>query len=200
MIDSSISDPSIKNPHLRKRKTAANPSAKPSEYGVIDEYSTADKLLIDIDLDKFNTPKACYRLTKTSNYFIETVIDVQIIPRLRMMQIPIKQFFYRKTKHGWHIKINLDSMYTPVELCAIQAICGSDANREALNFKRAFFLASEAAAVHLAERWQVLFVRKLGSKANGDWKQYKPDGHTLNQGPTASRTARPLFHGDFTER
>ena len=66
---------------------------------------------------------------------------------------------YDRTKRGWHVVICLAGKLSPVEVVALQAVMGSDRNREAFNLARARLIESGAAP--RSWRYNVLFERKL---------------------------------------
>lgn len=55
---------------------------------------------------------------------------------LRIVEIKANRIRKDKTKHGWHVIVYLNRKLTPIETIALQAICGSDLVREAMNFSR----------------------------------------------------------------
>ena len=63
-----------------------------------------------------------------------------------------------RTRRGWHLIVKWDQEFTPAELTAIQAILGSDPNREALNLSRV------RAGIETAGQqrcWNILYRRKV---------------------------------------
>ena len=66
---------------------------------------------------------------------------------------------YKKSKRGWHIVAVFPEKYKPMELVAIQAICGSDPMREALNWVR----ASQPGQLRgfWGRRWNILYSKKI---------------------------------------
>lgn len=114
-----------------------------NDYGIVDEYAEAHKLLLDLDQ-------------------IAAIPWDEIDRRLELMGLTPVAMHYRQTARGFHVRIFLTEGYPPPVLVAAQAILGSDARREALNFRR---MRVPHWTERMLKRWQVLFARKL---KNGD--------------------------------
>lgn len=68
-----------------------------------------------------------------------------------------------RTRHGWHVIIQLSERLKPAEIVALQACLGSDRRREALNLMRALALRKRCNGVtpYWRKRWNILFGGKL---------------------------------------
>lgn len=64
---------------------------------------------------------------------------------------------YRRTKRGWHCIIRFHEPLLPAEIVALQAVCGSDPKREALNLARVRSCYNH----HGKKRWNILYRVKL---------------------------------------
>lgn len=75
-----------------------------------------------------------------------------------MIGVKIKEFRIDRTRRGHHVIVRWRQKFEPAALVAMQAILGSDRNREALNLMRAL-----SGATGKAERvsWNILYSRKL---------------------------------------
>lgn len=84
-----------------------------------------------------------------------------LLSRLRVIGLRARWFSYRRTKHGWHVEIGIDSALTPSELVAAQAVLGSDLRRETMNLRRAISLRVHKHSRFWRARWNILFREKL---------------------------------------
>ena len=73
----------------------------------------------------------------------------------RMLDIVPVWSRYDRTEHGWHLVIQWNRSFTPLEIIAIQAVLGSDRKREAYNLARVFSGKASNA------RWNLLFEYKI---------------------------------------
>lgn len=69
---------------------------------------------------------------------------------------------YERTRRGWHVVIQFGSRdrFTPAELVAFQACCGSDIRRESLNLMRVCAIRRGRLPAFWRKRWNLLFVYK----------------------------------------
>ena len=86
------------------------------------------------------------------------------IPHLRAhanrLGLRVRACRYDRTRKGWHLVIWTDDPLSKMERIALQAIFGSDRQREGLNFLRARSLNAFPSAFW-ERRWNLLFSRKL---------------------------------------
>ena len=75
-----------------------------------------------------------------------------VLPWLRPLWVR-----YDRTRHGWHVVIQLPRAIHPAATVALQAILGSDPRRETLNLMRALAEPKGLGASH----WNILFREKL---------------------------------------
>lgn len=85
--------------------------------------------------------------------------------RIRVLRnsLHFLNFCYAKTKRGWHIHIETRERLNPPEIIAIQAILGSDRNRECLNMYRWLCMRDRYNGLprYWKKRWNLSFERKL---------------------------------------
>ena len=68
----------------------------------------------------------------------------------------------RRTRRGWHLRIYFRESFSPAELVAIQACCGSDSRREALNLMRILAIRrGQITDRFWLTRWNLLYAEKL---------------------------------------
>lgn len=81
---------------------------------------------------------------------------------LRLMGWRAEWIEYVRSRRGWHCLIAVPGRVSPVEVVAVQAVMGSDRNREAFNLARARKVQGTRRVPGLSKwRWNVLFERKL---------------------------------------
>jgi hypothetical protein len=68
---------------------------------------------------------------------------------------------YDRTRRGWHIVCEHNLALSSAETVALQAVCGSDLKREALNLMRAVSMARYAVTLYWNKRWNILFNGKV---------------------------------------
>lgn len=79
---------------------------------------------------------------------------------LRLMGLRASWVEYARTKRGWHTVVAIPGPWLlPYEVVALQAVMGSDRNREAFNLARARLV--QAGIAPRSWRYNVLFERKL---------------------------------------
>jgi hypothetical protein len=104
--------------------------------GIVDAYGAPDLSLCDYD-----------QAEPVSWLFLARIA--------RMIGSKIESVCYRKTVRGWHVIIHWNRRFKPIELVALQAVLGSDGQREAYNLARV--LSGKARN----RRWNLLFEEKL---------------------------------------
>lgn len=61
---------------------------------------------------------------------------------------------------GWHLEIQVKPNPTnPLEVVALQVVCGSDVSREACNINRARMVLAGRVSPWWRERWNVLYAK-----------------------------------------
>jgi hypothetical protein len=78
---------------------------------------------------------------------------------LRTMKLSVRWISYRRTRHGWHVEIEVARRIHPWRVIAIQAVLGSDYRRETFNLRRTSQWSSLPAVAR--DHWNVLFSRKI---------------------------------------
>lgn len=107
-----------------------------------DPHGVRQVTILMLDFDRPQAPrltKLCWQMRKLA-----------LRPRLLM---------YRRSRRGWHIVIYLTESLLPVEMVAVQAIMGSDRNRELFNLARVRCLKGMPARAR--QMWNVLFDHKI---------------------------------------
>lgn len=102
--------------------------------------------IVKLDLDRPALPRDIYR---------------RIVNRLRWLRLRPTLIVFRRTARGWHCKVQLSRPVAPIALVAIQAILGSDPNRETFNLVRARQLRAVPGSVRAPRYWNLLFLSKL---------------------------------------
>lgn len=60
--------------------------------------------------------------------------------------------------HGWHVQVVVDPVpRTAMEVTALQAVLGSDPNRESCNVQRARLVDARRVGPYWRKRWNVLY-------------------------------------------
>lgn len=114
-----------------------------NEVGVIDHVSDQRMAYIDVD-DR-------YAPSIRQFYSVCRIVGVSPV-----------WINYRRTKKGWHIIIRLRDRLRPAETIALQACCGSDLRREALNLMRIIAIRRTPITSRFwRRRWNILFREKL---------------------------------------
>jgi len=78
---------------------------------------------------------------------------------LRLLGWRAEWIEYHRSRRGWHVQVAVPGRVSPVAVVAVQAVMGSDRNREAFNLARARMIESGRAP--RSWRYNVLFERKL---------------------------------------
>lgn len=86
-------------------------------------------------------------------------IGERIVWVLRTMKLPVRSVSYRRTRHGWHVEIEIARQMHPWRVIAIQAVLGSDYRRETFNLRRTSQWSRLPAVAR--KHWNVLFSRKI---------------------------------------
>ena len=92
----------------------------------------------------------------------------KIVARLMRAGFEIQEYNRRRSPsgHGWHVIIRLTpAPRDPMEVIALQAICGSDPLREASNVRRVRSLPG--LSDWWADKWNVLYGRIKGGRDIG---------------------------------
>jgi len=110
-----------------------------SRWGVMKQFSDPTVVMCDYD-----TPR-CPSMWEINRVF-------------HILDIRPEWIRFDRTRHGWHMIIQLRKPLEKCALVALQAILGSDPRRETLNLMRALSVRMSAFA---ARRWNVLFEYKL---------------------------------------
>jgi uncharacterized protein YjiS (DUF1127 family) len=74
----------------------------------------------------------------------------------RCLRMKPKWIEYRRTVRGWHVTVEWNRKFTPIETVALQAVLGSDPIREMFNLTRVL-----AGVAKIDKRWNVLFEKKV---------------------------------------
>lgn len=74
-----------------------------------------------------------------------------------MLGVRIVWARYDKTRRGYHVIVRFTRRFSPVEIVAMQALCGSDSKREALNLARVMSRYNRNGI----KRWNLLYRVKL---------------------------------------
>lgn len=104
--------------------------------GLVKCYARPDWTMCDFDSAKAPSLESVWRLAK--------MIDV--FPLWIRLD---------RTRRGWHLIIQWNRRFRPIEIVAIQAVLGSDLKRETFNLARVFSGKARN------RRWNLLFERKL---------------------------------------
>ncbi|SRR5258708_5621266 len=83
----------------------------------------------------------------------------RMVSALRWLRLRPLAVIYRRTVHGWHVKVAIARYCAPLVVVALQAILGSDPKREVFNLVRARALPRVPA--EWRNRYSVLFGRRL---------------------------------------
>ncbi len=114
---------------------------KPKPIGLVKEWAEPHKTLCDYDgalpLDLF---ERCLRLS-------------------RMIGVRMTSWRCDKTKRGHHVVITWDRDFQPAEIVALQAILGSDSNRESMNLMR--LLSDSDGTLAAKKAANLLYQKKL---------------------------------------
>lgn len=117
--------------HLRKGKHGA--------AGIVKLYGRPDQTLHDVDEDRH--------------------LALRVIARFcwHTWKMSVKPVWVRedRTARGWHMIVRWNRSFTPLEIIALQAVFGSDRQREAYNLTRYF------SGLTANRRWNLLFEFKL---------------------------------------
>lgn len=76
--------------------------------------------------------------------------------RLYPSGLRFRSIRYDRTARGWHVLIELNQALKPLQVVALQAICGSDPFRECFNYVRVM-----SGRADKTRDWNILFERKL---------------------------------------
>lgn len=68
---------------------------------------------------------------------------------------------YDRTNRGWHVIVRLRQSVHPLEIVALQAVLGSDPEREKFNLARVMENQRRGASAWKASRTNILFSRKI---------------------------------------
>lgn len=80
----------------------------------------------------------------------------------RIVGVRVVWLCYRRTRRGWHVIVHLNDRLLPSEAIALQACCGSDGRREALNLMRVIGIrTAPITSRYWIERWNLLYSTKL---------------------------------------
>ncbi len=83
-----------------------------------------------------------------------------IFLKLRRAGYAVRELVQRRSpsKRGWHVLVNVEPQpRTAMEVVALQAICGSDPWREAMQVQRAHAMAKRSLPAHMRDAWNVLY-------------------------------------------
>jgi hypothetical protein len=80
---------------------------------------------------------------------------------LRLVGVKARNTSYQRTRHGWHVVVDLNMRLSPAETIALQAVCGSDRKREALDLMREIALARGKYPRFWIRRFNILYKGKL---------------------------------------
>lgn len=121
-------------------------------------------------LDSFGEVDPCCDWPEGHGVFLD--IDTKqpptiphIFARLRTVGLSALHVFYAPTLRGWHVGIFVREKLLPSEICALQAILGSDPARECLNLSRVYSLNRCETSAYWRLRWNVLFLEKVQPKS-----------------------------------
>jgi hypothetical protein len=103
-----------------------------------------DGRVLRIDLDRPRLPARLFQ---------------QLVGTLRWLRIRPDLCVLERTARGWHLKVRLTRRLPPTTVIALQAILGSDRNRETFNLRRA--RALRRVPVEQRDRYSIFFRRKL---------------------------------------
>lgn len=78
---------------------------------------------------------------------------------LAFVGLHIKWVRYDKTARGWHVVIRTREAITSIESVSLQALLGSDPEREKFNLARVMWARREGR--RLGNRWNILYKRKI---------------------------------------
>ena len=107
-----------------------------SVAGIVDQYAGASRTMCDYDQ---TTVKPMMRIWAVA----------------RMLRIRPLMVELARTRRGWHVVIEWNREFAPIETVALQAILGSDAFRETYNLVRV--LGGQPGG----NRWNLLFKEKI---------------------------------------
>lgn len=141
---SRISDLSKLPPHARRNLELI--LAACSRLGLVKESFSPRRLLLDFD-------------GRLPARMLERIWHVS-----RTAGLTIEWIRFDRTQHGFHVVVQIQQRLEPWQVLALQAICGSDYRREALNW---FRLSNMPANSDWHRRnWNILYERKIYEKAN----------------------------------
>lgn len=123
---------------VRIRECIRSAGASTSDCpGVVRYYARPELVLMDFDNQEPVT--------------IPEIREVMVRLGLKILAIE-----YQKTRRGWHVVLLLEQKLKPAETVALQAILGSDRQREAFNLARVLGGKADESF-----RWNLLFDYKL---------------------------------------
>jgi hypothetical protein len=118
-------------------------------YGIVKHYGADNELLLDCDE---SSPRAAMQLCRA------------VFRVCRFVGLRCSHPHLTRSRRGWHLRVNVNRRLSGSERVALQILSGSDPGREMFNLIRVFTLDTHRNA-HFAQRWNVLFTRKLSRDA-----------------------------------
>lgn len=119
-----------------RRWLREHPEAEPPHSGIVRRYANPKQTFCDFDTARHvGTIKNIFRVA-------------------RCLGIKPRWIEYTRTKRGWHVVIEWNRKFKPIETVALQAVLGSDPIREMFNLTRVL------SGVR-GRRWNLLFKSKV---------------------------------------
>lgn len=85
----------------------------------------------------------------------------------RLTRLRVQAVRYSRSRHGWHVMVQVWQRLSPAEIVAAQAMLGSDWRREAFNLLRVRALGRAPRFWRQPGRWNVFFSGKLQRRKHG---------------------------------
>ena len=111
-------------------------------WGILKEGNDGSRLYIDIDQREAKPLREMWY-------------------RFRVLGVRFEWIRYDRTDRGWHIVCQLTRAYDPVAIVAMQAVFGSDPERESFNLARVIENRRKGASAWKKSRTNILFSRKI---------------------------------------
>ena len=83
----------------------------------------------------------------------------ELLRRIRFIGLRVSWVRYDRTRRGWHVVIRMRDKRSPIECVALQAVLGSDRERETFNLARVMWARREGR--RLGNRWNILYEKKI---------------------------------------
>lgn len=129
--------------------------------GVVAETRKANRALLDYDT---RTHGHCGRIRHASRrHRVRLPRLAALLETLRIVGVAPRAIGYQRSRHGWHVTIDLRNRLLPAEQVALQCLLGSDVRRERLNLMRVIGLRTIGAPATWKNRWNLFYSRKLSS-------------------------------------